>query len=348
VVITVCSPSFRALRVQSQSDAADQTRRNPDDRAFVTASPGETARFVAVPAARVAGRVVTKLPGVSLSGLRASFQESHPPGASWTASNFGATVLTGADGRFAFDGLNEGTVNLFVHGDGENRDWTYRAAQDVNLTPGVTCEVTLELIRGVAVEGTVLERGTGAPVEGAQVGVYGPFRPRTGAMTTGAGTDARGRYRYRLPTGETYFYVMGPPNGFARLSGAASSRTVRIPDGASRYEVPPIELAPAVTVVRGQVLDATGKPIAGATVVGICERGVCRPFLGTETVTDTRGEFRLPPASNNTVAIGTPARLRVRLRGGAEHEAAAVPTADGAVTIRLPVAGSAARGVAEP
>ena len=202
------------------------------------------------------------------------------------------------------------------------------------MTPGATSEVTLELIRGVEVEGTVVAQGTGAPVEGAQVGVYGPFRPRTGAMTTGATTDARGRYRYRLPSGETYFYVMGPPTGFTRLSGEGSSRTVTIPDGASSYEVPPIELAAAVTV-RGQVLDAAGTPIAGATVVGICEGGFCRPFPGAETVTDARGEFRLPPGLNNTVAIGKPARLLIRLRDGAEHEATAVPAEDGAVTVKL-------------
>jgi protocatechuate 3,4-dioxygenase beta subunit len=75
---------------------------------------------------------------------------------------------------------------------------------------------------------------------------------------------------------------------------------------------------------------------------------VCQPFEGSETVTDTRGEFRLPPGLNNTVAVGKAARLLVRLRGGPEHEAAAVPTEDGAVTLKLPVAGQAAQGVAGP
>jgi len=247
-------------------------------------------------------------------------------------------VQTDADGRFVFDGLNEGTVNVVVVGDGENKDWTYHAAKDVNLTPGATSEVTLELIRGVEVEGTVVAQGTGAPLEGAQVGVHGPVRPRTSAMTVGARTDARGRYRFRLPSGETYFYVSGPPDGFTRLSGDGSSRTVTIPDGAPSYEVPPIELAAAVTV-RARVLDATGTPIAGATVVGISEGSVFRLLGVGETLTDARGEFRLPLELYNTVAIGKPARLRIRLRDGAEHEAAAVPTEVGTVTIKLPVAG---------
>jgi protocatechuate 3,4-dioxygenase beta subunit len=337
----------RSLRIRSRAGAAGRTRSMMADEGFVTAPAGERASLVAIPAARVAGRVVTSLPGVRLSGLTANYQASRPPGQYRPMSNFGEEVRTDADGRFVFDGLNEGTINVFVQGDGENKDWTYRAAQDVGLKPGKTSEVTIELIRGVHVEGTVVAQGTDKPVEGAQLGVYGPFRPRTSAMTTGATTDARGRYHYRLPSGQTYLYVMGPPNGFTRLSGEGSSRTVTIPDGASRYEVPPIELAAAVTV-RGKVLDGTGAPIAGATVVGLCEGGVCRPFPGEDTVTDARGEFRLPPGMNNVVAVGQPARLLIRLLDGVEHEAAAVPTNDGAVTIKLPVAGEAAKGVEGP
>ena len=345
--LAVTAADGRMLLVKPASQAVGLIRRTLQDQGFVTAPPGETTRLVAVPTARVAGRVFSKLPGVVVSGLTAYYQQSHSPGSPRRTANFGEEVRTDAEGRFAFEGLAEGTINVVVSGDGENKDWTYRAAKDVPLTSGATSEVTLELIRGVQVEGTIVAQGTGLPVEGAQVGVYGPFRPRTSAMTTGAKTDAQGRYHYRLPSGETYFYVMGPPGGFTTLSGEGSSRTVTIPDRALRYEVPPIELAAAVTV-RGRVLDAKGSPIAGATVVGTCEGGLCRPFGGTDTVTDTRGEFRLPPGLNNTVAIGKPARLLIRLRDGAEHEAAAVPAADGAVTIKLPVSGEATGRVEGP
>jgi len=208
--------------------------------------------------------------------------------------------------------------------------------------------VAIELIRGVEVEGSVVEHGTGKPVEGAQVGVYGPFRPRNTAMTTMVATDARGRYRHRLPAGETYFYIAGPPSGFTYQPGAGfSNRTVTIPDGDAKYETPPFEVAAAITV-RGRVVDAVGSPIAGATVVGVCEGGTCRPFGGTEAVTDGRGEFRLPPTLNDIVAVGKAARLRVRLRGGAEHEAAVVPAADGAVTVKLPAVADGFKGVEGP
>jgi hypothetical protein len=108
--------------------------------------------------------------------------------------------------------------------------------------------------------------------------------------------------------------------------------------------VPPIELVPAVTM-HGHVVDSAGKAISGAKVVGICENGLCRPFPDRETLTDLKGEFQLPPGLYNTVAIGKSARLLVRLRDGAEHEATAIPEADGVVTVKLPGSAGRTKGV---
>ncbi len=244
------------------------------------------------------------------------------------------------------DGLNEGTINVFVHGVGEGKDWTCRAADDVPLTSGETSEVVLEPIRGVAVEGTVVVQGAGTPIVDAGVGVYGPYRPRTGAMTQQAKTDAQGRFHYRLPPGATYLYVMAPPAGFTRLLGQGSDRTVKIPDGVDRFEVPPLELAPAVTL-RG-ACSIPPVPVAGATVVGTCVGNVCQPFPGKERVTNDRGEFQLPDGELNTIAKGTTARLLIRLRDGKEHEASAVPDNKGIVTVRVPAPFSKPLGVTGP
>ena len=148
------------------------------------------------------------------------------------------------EGRFLFDGLSEPTVNVFVAGNGENRDWTYRAAELVKLVPGVTTEVTIELIRGVAVEGTVVAEESGVPIEGATLGVYGPFRPKSNNTTVATKTDAKGRYRYRLPSGDTHFFVMDLPRGFTYLPSKGSTQTVIIPDEVLTFEVPPIGLRP--------------------------------------------------------------------------------------------------------
>ncbi len=52
-------------------------------------------------------------------------------------------------------------------------------------------------------------------------------------------------------------------------------------------------------------------------------------------VTDPEGQFHLPSGLYNTIPIGQIARLLIRLRDGTEHEAAAVPAADGSVAIKL-------------
>jgi hypothetical protein len=345
--LAVTTSDGRRALLRPAKPSTEVVRRHLEETGFTTSSPSEKTIFVLVPAARVSGRVVSKVQDVDVAGLEVYYQASRARGPYQPMRNSSGGTRTDTDGRFSLDGLDEGTINIVVHGDGENREWTYRAASDVKLTHGVTSDVVVELIRGVVVEGTVVAKSANVPLPGAQVGVYGPFRPRSGAMTTGATTDIRGRFRYRLPEGETYFYVMGPPNGFTRLSGERSSRTVTIPEGAREFEVPPIELAPAVTM-RGHLLDSDGKPIDGAKVVGICENGLCRAFPGRETVTDLHGEFRLPPGMYNTVAIGKSARLLIRLRGGAEYQAATIPAADGAVTIKLEVGGKEIKGAVGP
>jgi hypothetical protein len=88
--------------------------------------------------------------------------------------------------------------------------------------------------------------------------------------------------------------------------------------------------------------------VVGATVVGTCEGNVCQPFPGHERVTDARGEFKLPEGGYNTVAKGKPARLLIRLPGGAEHEASTIPSNDGLVTVKLAAQGGKPAGVEGP
>ena len=77
-----------------------------------------------------------------------------------------------------------------------------------------------------------------------------------------------------------------------------------------------------------------------ARVVGVCQGGMCRAFAGAEVITGPRGEFQLAPGPNNTVPIGTAARLQIRLADGSEHEAAVMPGPGGTVTVKLPVLGT--------
>ncbi len=142
------------------------------------------------------------------------------------------------------DGLGEGTGNIFLRDHPGAGPWTYRAVKDAELRPGETTGVEIELIEGVLVEGKVIDLDTDRPLKGAHLGLYGPIRPRSGAAIIGDETDDEGRYRFRLPPGECYIYVMGPPPGYDRLPGGASSQTVDIPAGPRNVPlaVPPIPL----------------------------------------------------------------------------------------------------------
>ncbi|MGC8642315.1 MAG: carboxypeptidase regulatory-like domain-containing protein [Isosphaeraceae bacterium] len=337
--LAVTTVDGKHMRTKGHVEAGDYNDRIMEEMGFVPAA-GPDTRLSTVAAARVQGRVTTKLPGVKVAGLKVMYQSSRSRGGrSPHITNFEQTVVTDADGRFVFDDLHEGTVNIFVDEPSADVPWTYRAAQDVELKPGWTRAVMIELIEGVQVEGTVVAQGTGLAIPNAQVGVYGPYRPRSGAMTRGAKTDASGRFHYRLPSGETYFYVMGPPAGFTRLPNEGSSRTVTIPEGVAHFVVPLIEIVRAVTV-RGRILDKAGAPVARAKIVGICQGAFCMPLGGPDTFTDAKGEFQLPPNPNDVVPVGSTARLRILLADGSEHEAAVIPGPGGMVTIKLPILGA--------
>jgi beta-lactamase regulating signal transducer with metallopeptidase domain len=212
----------------------------PEQEGFLVPKPGEALRVKTLPAARIEGKVTTRVPGVDVSKLRAWNQRSRPndddPPLS---SNSWREVPVDADGRFAFDGLEPGTVNVFVSGEGAAESWTYRAVKDLKLVPGRTSAATIELIEGVEVSGLVATKEGDRPIAGATVAVHGPFRPRTGGATDEHPTDADGRYRFRLPSGETYLYIMTLPEGYPRATGQPEGhRTVMIPEGVARFEVP--------------------------------------------------------------------------------------------------------------
>lgn len=329
LMLTATASDGRVFWVKPDLGAPGLVAQSLHQQRFATAPPGRATRLVAVPASRISGRVVTKLPGLAVSGLTALCRSSHPPLSGRVPFHSGGQARTDEGGRFLFEGLSEGTAEVIVQGVGANRDWTYVATSGITLVEGKTAEAVIELIRGVEVVGTVVTSETGEPVEGARVAVRGPSRPPTGAET-----DREGRYRFRLPSGETYLDVLRPPNGFARPWGAMPSRVVVVPEGAARFEVTPFRLASAVTV-GGRVVDAAGTPVAGARVVEVSLGTRRVPLQGSPSVTDARGSFRLPLRWNEAIPAGRAAGFRVRLPDDTEREVVAVPEADGAVTVKL-------------
>jgi len=281
------------------------------------------------PAARVAGQLISKVPGVSVAGLHVFLQSN-----ARSLRHQALDAAVDSEGRFAIDGLDEGLVDVYVWGRASDDPWAYHAALEVPSRSGEVTEVKIDLVRGVEVEGRVFVQGTKQPVQNAEV----VGRELTHLQETGAGrsatTDAEGRYHFRLPPGKARLYIFGTPPGYTTQTDNVSGTTVTLPDGVLHFEAPPLEAVPALTV-RGRVLDATGAAVPGVQVVGTCAAGVCRPFPGKAVVTDAEGKFRVPSGQYNTIPIGQIARLLIRLRDGSEHEAPAIPAADGSVTIKL-------------
>ena len=117
----------------------------------------------------------------AVADFTVSYQGSRVPGGGNHMANLGAQdIPVGHDGRFRDRRTERGNDQCVRswRGRGEGLDLPRRPT--TSLTFGETSEVVLEPIRGVAVEGTVVVQGTGAPIVDAGVGVYGPYRPRTG------------------------------------------------------------------------------------------------------------------------------------------------------------------------
>lgn len=166
---------------------------------------------------------------------------------------------------------------------------------------------------GVTVSGAVLDARTNTGVGGVEV----VFRGAGGEETTTAGSD--GTYRIDLPIGTYRAFVrddtvlsVGRPD-HVRLPGPPSAEAAGAPDESlmpvvvATADVEDVDLT--VTrggVVRGQVVDAAGRPVANA-VLRARTPGF-RPALGTdvaETGADGAFELRLP-AGGYSLEVGHP------------------------------------------
>ena len=226
----VPAPQGIVLHV-SADEMGDLSTEVPDnfEAGYVAGTVAAPARLIMQPEARVRGRVITKLPGVTLAGLKIGLQSTRDSGQIWRESR------TDAEGRFEMRGLPEGKGNIFLHDHPSDGAWTYRAIDSLPLHPGETAAATLELIEGVLVEGRVVDADSGDRVAGTSVAMYGPARPHSGAAVLTAKTDETGRFRFRLPPGGTQFYLYSADQ-------ASPIQDVLIPASSKSFIVPTLEV----------------------------------------------------------------------------------------------------------
>jgi beta-lactamase regulating signal transducer with metallopeptidase domain len=302
---------------------------------YLRGTAAEPARITMYPEAIVMGRVVTKLPDVNVANLKVILQGS---GAPENRMMFGEAT-TDEKGQFAMGGFAEGTCNIMLRNNAADAPWTYRAIQDAKLQPGRASMVTIELIEGVLVSGSVVNQWA-HPIKGVSVGMYGPMRPRSGAAIAHDVTDEFGKYSMRLPPGETYFYVSGCPEGFTILreaQGAETGHLVVIPDSEKSSKIPAILIKLTATVpLQGSIVDVGGRPIAGARILQVCDQVRCTPSGQPCAVADAQGHFSVPK-QDGQYAVGQRIKVRVGIPSGKEFDVEAVPMKDGETLITVPV-----------
>jgi uncharacterized GH25 family protein len=295
---------LRGLPQQSvvQLDIDDNrfARLTWDDRVLV--GPGATrverpVRLTA--AASVVGRVRYGGTGEPAAGVPVTAQALSRPG----NHGWGKTV-TNERGEYELKQLPRGSFNVCVMlGPDVEKQWT-ASAVEVTVAEGERREhQDLTLIKGGLIEGKVVRKESGAGAPGVYVGLHGPSRPRSGAMIGGRTTGEDGSFSFRVPPGENFMYVSGPaPEGYLRPEVGSPSRMLelRVADGQTVPVTLELPRDPS-PLVSGRVLDADGKPVAGAFVSAESPRERWE-YRGTRT--DAAGQFQLAAPRGSKLRAG--------------------------------------------
>jgi hypothetical protein len=186
---------------------------------------------------RIEGVVADALSGAPVAGARVEFMGSHVDG--------------DAAGRFRFDGLGPGTYNLRVR-----RAGYLQADQQVVLNAGQTsATLRIALTPGAAIEGTVSDALSGAPIAGARLAL------NSIGIRFLALSDHAGHFRFDgLAAGTQYLMVVR--TGYMRtyqkieLARAQNFNGVRI------------ALTPQAAIA-GKVEDQDGFPVFGARIAAL-------------------------------------------------------------------------------
>jgi hypothetical protein len=180
------------------------------------------------------GRVVTSLPGVRLDSVEIRLRTLARPG-----SGYAYRTTPHASGRFEVGGSYAGDACLYVDLT-EDSPVTARALPDLRLP--ARDPVVVELIAGIEVSGLVVDATTGAPLPGATLAFQSPARPARLAPNKVGVSDARGRYRFRSPSGSLSVVLISPPKGYACPPENPPSVSFEAPEGRERILAPPLML----------------------------------------------------------------------------------------------------------
>lgn len=286
------------------------------DRAPLTED--RVRRYRLNPAARLSGRVLDRQSREPAAGasvwLRLDRMDSFVD----------REVASDGDGRFQFDDLAAGGYVVLARVD---RRIGITRAVSLGVAQAAT-EVDVLVEPGRAIRGKVVAEGD-KPIAGARVSVSRFDPPSERPVFVKSGADGTFAAEGLLPA---KYRV----NGWAEGQGPSKGETVQV----NSRDVQGVRLLLGQSlVVRGQVLDGKGAPVAGATVTGTVEStNPERRFSLDRTTSDAAGTFALDRL--------TPGKLTLTARH-ADHGNARVGPEDAdtvarnaALILRLEMAGS--------
>lgn len=314
------------LEAESNQPQAESSTA-PDPRKPVTVREGETSVVdFGLPGApvKVFGVILCEarpLSGATVHAVRAK-----------TGSGGGKSDTTSDDGRFALEVDEPGPYVFTVE-----KNWASYAHFERVIEVRDQVEMTFE-VPGGSITGTV-RSSTGKPLDHVPItvlrgvtegeDVQASFWTRYRRMKT----DEQGRFEFGLLSPGTY--VLRTPDGFMRDSPPPRTPHGRVvltglKLGAGKLEPLTIDL-PAECQLRGKVVDAAGKPVAGASVNVMDPNGVGQ-LAYFEITTDATGSFLV-----TSLAAG---RFTASVRRGDQRATSAPfdldPTKAGDVKITLP------------
>ncbi|HEX7829922.1 MAG TPA: carboxypeptidase regulatory-like domain-containing protein, partial [Thermoanaerobaculia bacterium] len=310
VLTNTDAPVPRARVIAQLNDATQQAETDADGAFTMSGLEGGTVRFFAMSQQQRSEPMVVDLSktsdvviriGSGATGTIAGTVKGFADG-SWQSGSVQsgmAHTFIGRDGKYRLENVRAGEAQVTAMLMGINGGMRTTAPVRVTVIEGGEVEANLELGGGVTVQGRVTEDGV--PVSGRSVGFNVDARVST------ARTNAAGEYVvHGLEQGTTYFVTVGVP------SDGSPYLTQHTVTGNDRFDIR-IERAR----VEGRVIEASGRPIAGAWISVVDDNA----FEAPETRSDESGAFALSVTRSNT--------LNVRV------------SKDGFATVTRPVTGNA-------
>jgi hypothetical protein len=158
------------------------------------------------PAGGIAGKLTDATTGKPVAGAAVAVQLIERPRRMLT-DGWGQSV-TDDQGRFVVVGLEPGVYNVLLLEVPGRSHATATAVEGLRVNAGSEAMAALSVIEGHPLHGVVIDRGSGRPMAGAQVGCHGPALPQSGAGIMGTKTDEQGRFTFHVPPGEQFVYLI--------------------------------------------------------------------------------------------------------------------------------------------